>query len=849
MNTKMNYLAKPAQRTPNSLDQTDDRLEQLNDNILSHAPYLMDLTTTSRYHVPPHQVNNWRRVCPFERHEEQLQYMTFLPHHLRGDTLLRTMGDWDDGDGKMKSEPARQISGGSSGAISPSASQQPKKKISLLDYKNKMAGQASGKTSPKMKNVEKSATKQPPTSSEGVAEPAVKIDASTKSNEVKQNTPQKPKAEVLHGQKRSADAMAESHDAKSFDIQPSHPPSKKIHLDTGKNEASATTSKVPNGTAHGLPPMLSSTLVASVEEGLAKMQGGKAKVAEKATTSQIASSKIKPAVNGDTRVATSRSTSDVVDKHAMTKTTDREKNLKQPTTVKVSPSANVGSTAKGSKQINLESNGSTSKSIATATETKEVTSNGPRANGELSSSKGSDNKDTKDKKRSRVVVFKIPKGLRKNCQRILQMQPRPRKLLGQSPMTPLSISQDRSQDLPKVNNSKSDQIVPKRSASGVDSRGSREAVSKQKAVAPGTETYKSSEKRRPADEDKETIQPSSKRQRLSGVDIHKPSTPVASALKSPNFLQPSSSQKSQLSTPKHNLKSTAMHRISSTEGGVQTPIGSVRGGTPTAPTSAERSNNRDARSSSDASLAGNSMLTNGNNEGAMFKAEFNRYADLAKSLKRAADALTRVEDGQVNPDRIKRRQGLAIAIETALCYMLAFTLKDESDRIKRVPHERAAWPSLLPYFRFLASLIRDENYPGLQGLFYQMEAVCREAILHHDFERLEREPNATNGESVAFRQSMAENGKLLTQTWAVGTRFLTVDKLQREFPKTWDKRAEQPRASNERERLVPQHYGEGDFYVPLNSASSVIETVRAGWSVLGEWCEKEGVQWEGKIGL
>ncbi|KAI4168658.1 MAG: hypothetical protein LQ343_006239 [Gyalolechia ehrenbergii] len=759
------------------------------------------------------------------------------------------MGDWDDGEGRMKTEQARQISGGSSGAISPQAGQQPKKKISLLDYKNKMAGQATGKTSPKIKNAEKSAGNQPPARSEAIAEPAVKVNAPAKPDGLIQSAAPKAKAETAHGQKRSADAMAESQDPKIFDIPPTHPPSKKAYIVAGKDEASATTSRVPNGTVHGLPRMLSPTLVANVEEGLAKMRGGNAQLAEEAKVNPTAGSKVKPTVNGDAASASSISKLGTLIDNAVTKTTEREKHPKQPVLGKVSSSTSVGSTAKGNKPSNLDSNGATSKTKAIAIEAPKAARDRPRTSGESSLSRVSVSTDTKNSKRSRVVVFKIPKALRKNFQRILQMQPRPRKLQGHSQTTPLCISQNRSQELPPMNNSNSHQVAQKMTVNGDDSRGRAETVSRQKAVAPSLETYKTCEKRRPADEDKEITHPSSKRQKLSGAEIHKPSTPAASGIKSPNFLQPSSAQKSQLSTPKHNLKSTAMYRINSTEGGVQTPMGSIRGNTPTAPGSAERSNNRDARSSSDVSLASSSVPTNGNNEGTMFKAEFNRYADVAKSLKRAADALAKLEDGQVNADPVTRRQGLAVAIETTLCYMLAFTLKDESDRIKRLPYERAAWVSLFPYFKFLTSLIRDDDCPHLQGFLYQLEAVCRETVLNHDFERLERDLTANDGESIAFRRSMAENGKVLAQAWAVGTKSLTVDIFRREFPKTWDKRAQAPKASHERERLVPQHYGEGEFYVPLSSTSSVIEAVRAGWSFLREWCEKESVQWDGKIGL
>lgn len=197
----MSTVSKPTEKKSGKLDEVDKRLKRLKDNILPDTPYLMDLTTPSRYHMSPHQANNWRKGSPFDKHEEQLQYMTFLPHTARGDTMLRTSGNWDDADGKIKTEPTKPMSSGSSGAISPSG-QQPKKKISLLDYRNKMAGQTSGKTSPKAEHNGKLNNHVPLPSSAAVTKPTIKDEAPVKAAKTQDSASQRPRNDAPHGQKR-----------------------------------------------------------------------------------------------------------------------------------------------------------------------------------------------------------------------------------------------------------------------------------------------------------------------------------------------------------------------------------------------------------------------------------------------------------------------------------------------------------------------------------------------------------------------------------------------------------------------------------------------------------------------
>ena len=143
----MSHSPKPAAIQIYDKEQDiDERLRRLRDHTLPDAPYLMDLTTPTRFILAPHQIDDWRRGYPFSSNEEKLQYMSFHSHTLRGDTILRTSGDWDSMNGMTES--ARLTSTGSSGSGSPLPNQPPRKKISLLDYKNKTAGQASAKPSP-----------------------------------------------------------------------------------------------------------------------------------------------------------------------------------------------------------------------------------------------------------------------------------------------------------------------------------------------------------------------------------------------------------------------------------------------------------------------------------------------------------------------------------------------------------------------------------------------------------------------------------------------------------------------------------------------------------------------------
>ncbi|KAL8712782.1 MAG: hypothetical protein Q9220_002990 [cf. Caloplaca sp. 1 TL-2023] len=848
----MNTTSRPAHQTPSKLDETDKRLQQINDTILPDAPYLMDLIAPSGYRLPPHQMNDWRRSCPFDKYEEQLQYMTFLPHTARGDTMLRTVGNWDDGEGKTKNEAAKMMSGNSSRSHSPSAGQLPKKKISLAGYINKKGGQSSGRTSPKAGIDGKSSNRQP----ESVIRSVVKEWASTEAPNVVQHTVQKQESrpsESTLGRKRSADAMAESQDAQIFDAPQASPPAKKVHT-TSRVTGESSVAPTANGNVHGLPRMLSPTLPASVEEQLAKLRGGDLPPLKKTTaTTPMAASK-RPRDSNHAAAVKAVPKSIAQHKHTVSWGGDTNLQTNQPAHPQDPHSTNISRTAKEPKSSVTTNAKDGVESKTRMTGMPNNAANGLKPNGQIEGSGEMPIKVDRDDARPLIVVLKISKRLRRDCKRILQLKPHRMRIPGQEVMTQ-SHSRNPSKESPTIKATHDHQTKQERAMNGVDKHREDDTKNKPKAVANGVNNIKPSEKRQQTSEALDSLQPPRKRQKPSDIDPSKPQTPIAAALRSPSIFHPISAHKSQLSTPKSTLKSSAMSRIGSAEGDVMTPLGSVKGSTPTAPNSAERpgSNRPTSTGSVASSSTAGPLFNNTNGDTTFYRAEFNKYADMAKSLKRAADTLAKLPGGQINTDTVARRQGLALAIETTLCYMLAFTLKDEPARIRKVAGDRTAWLSLLPYFKFLKSVTQETESSHLQGLFYQLEAVCRDTIFDYDTDRLEHEVINGNEEQQAefstFKKSMAENARLAKSAWYAGTRMLTVDDFEEKFPRTWNDRSKSFLDSRGRENLVPGKYGEGGFYLPLSGSSSRIEAVRAGWSVLEEWTAKEGVQWEGKMGL
>ena len=319
-----------------------------------------------------------------------------------------------------------------------------------------------------------------------------------------------------------------------------------------------------------------------------------------------------------------------------------------------------------------------------------------------------------------------------------------------------------------------------------------------------------------------------------------------------------------------------MHRIGSSEGDVKTPLGTARDGTPTANGTTDRVN-RDGRSSSNTS----GDLGSRNEEIAAWKLERKKFEVLGRTLKHEANAaLLNDSKSDFRVDTPSLRYGAAIAFETILAFFLAFAIGDEISRLSRLPNDSRAWRTLVTFVRYVEKVTCI--YRPLFGLTQQLEAVCRDTISLFDAERLERDAaigglvdelrpsTATSSENhpsppglekakadpaapekgkTDAAIELAENVRQAQLKWQLGNTECSVRELQRSFPETWSKSAELPGPGKGKEKLSLKTYGNGAYYLPLGPSTSTIEGARAGWQMLGEWCEKNEVKWEGKLGL
>lgn len=194
----------------NTLDSTDEQLKHINEDVIPDDPYLLDLRIPSRAIVDQNHVNDWRKGYSFwHSGEEQLQYLTFLPHTKRDDVHnhLRVIEDWSDGKGGLRDDPSRRTSGSSTGSIGSPMPGQPrtfKKKISLADYKKRNTTQAQVRTSPKPAEREGTAADSSREETKAAVEPETEMG---KLNTVVKAAVKEKKAETREeprGQKRFA---------------------------------------------------------------------------------------------------------------------------------------------------------------------------------------------------------------------------------------------------------------------------------------------------------------------------------------------------------------------------------------------------------------------------------------------------------------------------------------------------------------------------------------------------------------------------------------------------------------------------------------------------------------------
>ncbi|MCJ1377187.1 hypothetical protein MMC17_000279 [Xylographa soralifera] len=846
------------------LERLDARLQTVSEKIITPSPYLLTVPGERSYHLNSLQTIDWTRNTPFSVNEGELQYVSFLRREL-GDSLITAIGGWDNEKGELVDASPNGVRGIKSGTSTP---KQGGKKMTLADYKNKKAG-----VQP---------TSQDIVNTNGIEAPSAPLNEGDIELEKGLVTDQPPQ----QSRKRTADTMQANNPPPVLSTnESSKPPGKKP-----RSSPSPPPSTVVNVTSSApprliIPTLLSPTLPSIVEEELARLisvsksKPNKSEPIGQKTSSITSSPKPKSSKpNSSPRKSTSSQDTKELPTAKKTSKPEEKSNTQKnlSTTEQTTKGLKVISTStQKSRERSISSskidtdktqlaNGTAAKSSATSIVV------GAKAEKPATTTAASNTKEITGKRRL-VVRLKIPKAYRKTVLRLLQMPPaRPRikpipSIKTEDKVLVVNGKGDDKNRSGRLDKEKTQPSSEKRSTTGQKSAVRRETVN-----VPNSASSKPKEKRARPEDDAEIILPQSKRQKHpSGLDLsQKPKTPVPPSFRSPIVSTHGNGQKIQDS------KNGPTRRLEIGDADVKTPQGSVRGGTPLAPNSVERVN-RDGRSASITSSATSSLSEEIN----AWRTEHKRLFLLGRKLKHEADDFDLQWKEKDEPELEKK--AIASSIECVLCFMLAYTISDEikaPGRSSRKAIDFHAWETIFGFIQVVKR--RSQGHTLIHGLCLQLEAVCHNLILVAKIDQLANiqpptastneepvhlmtqtkqgavatetaskssQPSRTLEEYMQHKDKIAENCRFAQHLWIDGAFELSIDDLQQSFPASWKRKSRAPVARS-KEKLTLGNLN-GDFYLPLSSITTGIEAIRAGWSLLGEWCKNENVNWVGKLGL
>ncbi|KAK3064296.1 hypothetical protein LTS18_008508, partial [Coniosporium uncinatum] len=355
--------------------------------------------------------------------------------------------------------------------------------------------------------------------------------------------------------------------------------------------------------------------------------------------------------------------------------------------------------------------------------------------------------------------------------------------------------------------------------------------------------------KRPRAEEPSFDGPGPKRQRASTLleAEKRPSTPVGTSAPSPMVINRSGAQKThtQLLTPKRNLGSVAMSRAASSDSTsnltpsrpVSTPITSTK-----APTSAPPS----------API---------NPDSTHWDTTFNKYSELGRKIKHACQALEHKGRSATADDK---KRAAVHAIESLLCYLLAYQAREQSLRGRnRPPDNEKTWATILPLWRWCKSPCAQFRH--IDGLRNYVGATLHAKLLANVSERVEKgERSVSAGASAAESPVLVragdekEGGLREVGAWYRGLQIasrdaascLPIEEIIACYPKTWDGRAkDRPElhkfggaAWDQLGRSAAFGDVSGRYALPIGVDSGPLQVVRFAIGVLGEWIEREGVK-------
>ncbi|KAI1615307.1 hypothetical protein EDD36DRAFT_380339 [Exophiala viscosa] len=803
-------VSKSKEHSTTSIPQVNERLAHLWESILPRQPYLLSVPSDVPYRHSSRFINTWYEGTPFDKNEEQLQYLSFLPHLGEHESLLKVEGGWADEQGNriLEEEPSPRTVP-ASGRNTP-ADTGNRKKISLKDYKTK--GKSPPVTTPRLQQLQISKESQPLVT-------ITEKESSTNPNGSQTQQDKDTARRTLNGrvaEHKLEVTVARLDGSRSPQDSPKHTqpgspnPAKKRRLsppfEDRKPVSKAPTKETLLPTME-MPRLLSPTLPSPEDEnGLPELLSPLLPP----SLAKMISSSPNPAsspINGShQRTDSVRSilagadldNDFLFDKNRLAPTGSRVRSDSQHSARSSAPGTPNGSKSIIGSKV-LSKNGI---KVGTPLQTAARASPGPR--------------------QRHTIILKYGKKNRKRVEGLLKFAARPKK----EPVTQNAISRD---------------IKMKKEFIKEEVDSLRTPDIKPRLIA---DDDVRTEKKRKAEDSPGPLLKKMKSSMMIAEKDKRPSTPTPSAK------TPQTSTKSTFSTPKKELKSTAMRRVESSEGvDVPTPGDKGRVSTPVAvpkpspqPTSASSTTREDER-----------QLWN--NIGSKFFA-------LGRTLKHEGSSMLPASEDDSKP--AQSAKAVLLLIEALLCFMINIAAQSHMR-----PGADPGWRSTILYHIFVYRASR--KYPHLHGLVVQLGAVCRQAIHRFDLEKLARDQlpedycnsaptpgsdgnTKTNEDGtkykkryIEFKDELVHNAFELQTAWLNGYRRLCPDLLRRDYPNTWAKRARDASARLQ-DRVVPTKIPK-EFYLPMDANTNAFEAARFGMAFLEEWAETQKIEWKTRIDL
>ncbi|KAJ4289553.1 hypothetical protein N0V90_010882 [Kalmusia sp. IMI 367209] len=758
------------------LDQLDHIFKRIKDAV-PRAPYILSTPSLHpyRYHSS-HEARAWMLGHLFKNEEESLQYRTFLFREPYQDCFVLQPGEEDE------PEPPRPKS-----LVSNIASQGPKKKISLSDYKSK---QANGVITPGSKK--ESPALQP-------TKPSLLQTNGVKASE-KQATTSTMKEDGLAPQKKSAPEIVlpekrgdrdEKHTVSLSLAQKNEFAESKINIDK---------SGPSNSTPHGLPPLLS-----PVEPPWSNPHG----------LPVILSPTLPASIQAELdRLDTQRKRAD---SNTSTSSSDRKsQRLHVPEPI-------------ASKRPAVAKDGEGSKSVPRA---RSVSLNGNPSNDETPVR-------DEDSEQSLIVKLKYTKKSRETIKRLLALPPK------RDGPAERKERDDQSKSRPAQSQLKGTEGVAHKPKPipKVAARRPESSANTPKAPIPA---IKIAEKRPRMEDDTAQTTPA-KRPRASSTQ-DRPITPKEQVASSPAASNKSSAQKGQgtLLTPRKDLKAVNMLRTNSTESHDSTPGRS--GATPTASkhidTKAPTSVPLSGKKQTDISLL-QQLSMRLNQQGRSLKHEGQKLErDKAGKFtkpdqKQAAviglECILSYMAAYHAQDQSLQLQGRPAGVEATWKTLLP--LCSSYGRLtKDFQH--------LDGFRSYLGAVIAANICAL------VAPRAPNSKAHDSPHELSHAELAKQHSQLTENLGLLSDHytKLLRHTQDARAALPPAE-LERLYTKTWSGAESDTRLAKVPEKVNATKLYHGPYFLPIGSDTTPIQAVRFGLRFLGEYCEKEGVDHKLKASL